>query len=129
MRAPGNMRYPLKPEYNRFVALAGIDENLIQSGKERYGILPASQGRRTQGGLTGSHGCLLAQQPGVRFRIFIDGDLAAESPKLKIGQEPWRFDVAIPPGSRQINLTVVDNGQRSVLNLADWVEAGFVLKK
>ena len=45
------------------------------------------------------------------------------------GHEPWRFDVRIPPGSRQINLTVTDAGSRSVLDLADWVEAGFVLKK
>jgi hypothetical protein len=64
-----------------------------------------------------------------------DADLErAGIPTINIVEEirktgRWRFDVAIPTGSRQINLTVVDNGQRSVLNLADWVEAGFVLKK
>jgi hypothetical protein len=127
MRAPCNMRYPLKPEYDRFVALAGIDGNLIQADKERYGIFPGGQGRRTGGG--GGMGCLMAQQPHVQFRVFIDGNLAAESPLLRIGQEPWRFDVPIPANARQINLTATDGGQRSLINYADWVEAGFVLKK
>lgn len=32
-------------------------------------------------------------------------------------------------GIRVIDLTVTVNGSRSVLNIADWVAAGFVLKK
>lgn len=32
-------------------------------------------------------------------------------------------------GIRVIDLTVTVNGSRSVLNIADWVVAGFVLKK
>ena len=127
MRAPSNMRYPLKGEYDRFVCLAGIDGNLLRAGKDRYGVFPGGQGRSSRGGA--GRGSLLAQQPSVQFRIFIDGKQAAESAKLKIGQGPWRFDVKIPEGARQINLTVVDNGRRSVLNLANWVDAGFVLKK
>jgi hypothetical protein len=63
------------------------------------------------------------------FLVFIDGSLAAESPRLKISQGPWPFDVAIPAGARTIHLVASDGGKRSTLNLADWVEAGFVLKK
>ena len=121
MRAPSNVRYPIKEEYDRFVALAGIDGHLRNPRADFYGLLGSGAGN--------GNGCLLAQQPSVQFRLFIDGQAAAESPPLKLGHEPWRFDVRIPPGSRQINLTVTDAGSRSVLDLADWVEAGFVLKK
>jgi hypothetical protein len=121
MRAPSNIRYPIKEEYDRFVALAGIDGHLRDRRADFYGVLGSDAGN--------GFGCLLAQQPSVQFRVFIDGQLAAESPPLKFGHEPWRFDTPIPPGSRQINLTVTDAGSRNVLDLADWVEAGFVLKK
>jgi hypothetical protein len=39
---------------------------------------------------------------------------------------PWRFNVPIPNGARQINLVVTDAGHRSILNYGDWIEAGFV---
>jgi hypothetical protein len=55
--------------------------------------------------------------------------LASESPIMRLSQEPWRFDVKIPAGSRLINLAVSDAGDRSPLDLADWVDAGFVRKK
>jgi len=103
------------------VALAGVDGNLRERRADFYGVLPGDAGY--------GYGCLLVQQPSVQFRVFIDGQPAFESPPLKLGQEPWRFDVPIPPGSRQINLTVTDAGSRSILDLADWVDAGFVLRK
>jgi hypothetical protein len=61
--------------------------------------------------------------------VYIDGTLASESPVMRLGQEPWRFDVRIPEGSRLINLVVTDAGTRSPLDLADWVDAGFISDK
>ncbi len=64
----------------------------------------------------------------VVFRIFIDGAMIAESPVMRISQEPWRFDVKIPEGSRFINLVCMDAGSRTMLDLGDWVDAGFCTK-
>ena len=50
-RAPSGVRYELKPEYERFVALAGIDDNMI----------------------AGDLGQKLAIHCSVVFRVFIDG--------------------------------------------------------
>ncbi|MEI6781995.1 MAG: NPCBM/NEW2 domain-containing protein [Verrucomicrobiota bacterium] len=100
------MRYELKPEYDRFVALAGIADNMLDHDSGRNLVMHCS----------------------VVFRVFIDGQLAAESPVMRISQEPWRFDVKISPGSRFINLVCMDAGSRSLLDQGNWVEAGFMLK-
>jgi hypothetical protein len=108
MRAPANLLYEIQAGYDRFVARAGVDdEPFRQHPKARF----------------------LATYPGVRFHVYIDGRLASESPIMRLSQEPWRFDVKIPAGSRLINLAVSDAGDRSPLDLADWVDAGFVRKK
>jgi hypothetical protein len=107
MRAPAYARYDLKPEWSRFVALAGIDDNLLDRG----------------------NGANLAQYPSLVFKVFIDGRLAAESPVMRISQVPWRFDVPIPSGSRQLVLVCDDAGSRSPCDLGNWVEAGFLLNK
>lgn len=125
MRAPGNIRYGLKPEYDRFVARVGVDGNLRQAPPADYGLfVDTVPSKPREGGM----GELFAQQPSIQFRLFIDGEMVAESPLMRFSQEPWRFDVKIPPGSRVLNLTVTDAGSRSVLNLADWADAGFVLR-
>jgi hypothetical protein len=126
MRAPANIRYELKPEYDRFVARAGIDGNMRNMKTDSYGLFPAEIPSAPGGP---SYGEMYTQQPVVHFRIFVDGRLAAESSIMRFSQEPWRFDVKIPKGSRVIDLTATDDGIRSVLNLADWVDAGFVLRK
>jgi nicotinamidase-related amidase len=102
--APSSVQYEIRPEYRRFVALAGIDENMIEKNNGRFVAMHAS----------------------VIFRIFIDGRLAAESPVMRITQEPWRFDVAIPPGSRHVNIACMDAGSCSMFDLGNWVDAGFV---
>jgi hypothetical protein len=107
MRAPAGLLLNLKPDYERFVAMVGIDEHVLAHNR----------------------GELLAQEPSLCFQVFIDGRLAAESPRLKISQGPWPFDVSIPGGGRTIHLVASDGGKRSALNLADWVEAGFILRK
>lgn len=106
VRAPHQMIFPLKPEYDRFVALAGIDDHLI-----KY-----------------ENGTNLARLPSVVFKIFIDGKLAAESPRMRISEGPWRFDVPIPAGSKQISLATTDAGDGNREDAADWVNAGFIVK-
>jgi hypothetical protein len=108
MRAPANLLYEIKPGYQRFVARAGVDdEPFRQRPKARF----------------------LATYPSVQFRVYIDGNLASESPIMRLSQEPWRFDVNIPEHSRLINLVVTDAASPSPLDLANWVDAGFVVKK
>jgi len=99
--------YALEPRYRRFVALAGIDEEMI-------GI---------------HHGSNLARHSSVVFRVFVDGRLMAESPLMRVTEKPWRFNVGIPQGSRQISLVATDAGDGSKGDYADWVNAGFIIAK
>jgi nicotinamidase-related amidase len=103
-RAPSSIQYEIKPEYKRFVALAGIDENLLEE----------------------NHGRFIAIHSSVVFKLFIDGKPAAESPVMRISQEPWRFDVEIPKGSRMFNVVCMDAGSRSMLDYGNWLDAGFI---
>jgi hypothetical protein len=105
VRAPHQMIFPLKPEYDRFVALAGIDDHL----------------------LTIERGTNLAMRPSVVFKVFIDGKLMAESPRMRISEGPWPFDVQVPPGSKQISLATTDAGDGNREDVANWVKAGFLL--
>lgn len=107
VHAPNQLIYDLKPEWTRFTARAGVDEQVlsVNNGSNR-----------------GMH-------PSVIFRVFIDGVQAAESPVMRISFEPWRFDVAIPPGSKRISLAVTDAGNGHYMDLANWVDAGFVLSR
>ena len=107
VHAPSQLLYELKPEYDRFVALAGVDETLLED----------------------NHGRGAARYPSVIFRVFIDGKLVAESPLMKILQEAWRFDVKIPMGSRNISLTVIDADDSNRYDFANWINAGCVLRK
>ncbi len=106
MRAPGYLRYDLKPEYDRFVALTGVDDNMLDHELGRN----------------------IALHPSMVFKVFVDGRLAAESPVMRISQEPWRFDVSLPPGCRQIVLSCAPTGPRDPYQLGNWVRAGFVKK-
>jgi hypothetical protein len=105
VHAPCALGYEIQPEYERFVALAGVDEHLI--------------GR--------SNGSNLARYPSVVFKVFIDGQEAAASPVMRILSPAWRFNVPIPARSRVISLIAMDAGDGSREDHADWVNAGFVL--
>jgi len=105
VHAPCELMYAIKPEYKRFVALAGIDENLAQI----------------------NNGSNLAKYPSVVFRVFIDGKPAATSPVMRILSPAWRFDVDIPDGAKFISLAAMDAGDGSREDWADWANAGFVL--
>ncbi|MDR1493411.1 MAG: isochorismatase family protein [Planctomycetaceae bacterium] len=106
-RAPASVQYELKPEYKRFVALAGVDENLLSQ----------------------NNGCFFAMHSSVVFKIFIDGKLVSESPAMRISQEPWRFDVEIPEGSRRLSMSCTDAGSRHLLDYGNWLDAGFIVER
>ncbi len=104
--APSSIRYKIEDNYDRFVAKVGIDDNRMDTQLGRNLVMHCS----------------------VVFRIFIDGEFMAESPVMRIGQEPWGFDVEIPEGSRYINLVCMDAGSRSTLDYGNYVDAGFCVK-
>lgn len=104
VHAPNEVVYTVDPAWGRFVALAGVDEHLLDT----------------------NHGSNHARHPSVVFRVFIDGELAAESPVMRISSEPWRFDVPLPAGARRIALAATDAGDGFMDDLANWADAGFV---
>lgn len=106
VHAPCELVYEIKPDYKRFVALAGVDENLISI----------------------SNGSNLAKYPSVVFKVFIDGKEAAASPVMRILSPAWRFDVEIPDGAKTVSLVAMDAGDGSREDFADWTNAGFILK-
>ncbi|MBI3869543.1 MAG: NPCBM/NEW2 domain-containing protein [Verrucomicrobia bacterium] len=105
VHAPCELVYAVKPEYKRFVALAGADENLIRL----------------------SNGSNLARYPSVVFKVFIDGKQAAASAVMRVLSPAWRFDVEIPTGAQIISLAAMDAGDGSREDFADWANAGFVI--
>ncbi len=107
VHAPNEVTYEIRPEYRRFVGLAGADENLVAI----------------------SNGSNLAKYPSVVFKVFIDGREAAASPVMRVQSPAWRFDVAIPAGARRISLVATDAGDGSREDFANWAEAGFVVKR
>lgn len=107
VHAPNEVTYEIRPEYRRFVGLAGADENLVAI----------------------SNGSNLAKYPSVVFKVFIDGREAAASPVMRVQSPAWRFDVAIPAGARRISLVATDAGDGSREDFANWAEAGFVVTR
>jgi hypothetical protein len=107
VHAPNQLVYDLKPEYERFVALAGVDEHILDVNS----------------------GSNLGRYPSVVFKVFIDGKLMAESPVMRISEMPWPFDVKIPSESRRIEFIATDAGDGNREDLANWVDAGFTVKK
>jgi hypothetical protein len=46
---------------------------------------------------------------------------------MRVLSSAWFFDVPIPEGARMISLVATDAGDGSREDLADWVDAGFVV--
>jgi hypothetical protein len=117
--------YEVKPEYRRFVALGGLDDEILGNDLGRFRV------------------CL----PSVVFRVYIDDTVVAASPLMGIQYVPWPFNIEIPAGSLKIKLVIDDPAggaealasptypdsyrdwwwtAASHLGHADWLEAGFV---
>lgn len=107
VHAPCELVYEIKPEYRRFVALAGMDEYLISR----------------------ANGSNLAKYPSVVFKVFIDGREAATSPVMRIQSPAWRFDVEIPRNAKKISLIATDAGNGNREDYADWANAGFIVDR
>ena len=107
VHAPCALMFEIKPNYQRFVALAGADENVVSI----------------------SHGSNLAMHPSVVFKVFIDGKEAAASPVMRVLSPAWRFDVEFPAGAKMISLVATDAGNGSREDFANWANAGFILGK
>ncbi len=97
--------YGVKPEYKRFVAVVGLDDEEVFQG-------------------AGS----------VAFEVYADrkemgetATLLAKSPILAFDRiRRWHFDVAIPAGTKELRLVVTDAGDGIRCDHADWADAGFV---
>ena len=107
VHAPNQLVYDLDPRYERFVALAGVDERILEV----------------------SNGSNLARYPSVVFKVFVDGRELAASPVMRIAEQPWRFHLSLPRGARRISLVATDAGDGNREDLANWVDAGFVLQE
>jgi hypothetical protein len=105
VHAPCVVMYEVQPRWKRFVARAGVDEQVVSV----------------------SNGSNLAKHPTVVFKVFIDGREVAASPVMRVLSPAWFFDVPIPEGARLISLVATDAGDGAREDLADWVEAGFVV--
>jgi hypothetical protein len=107
VHATNQMIYKINPNYDIFVAEVGIDEEIL-----KYGL-----------------GTNLAKYPSVVFRIFIDGKQMAESPIMRIGFIPWRFNLKIPEKAKIISLCTTDANDGNKADWANWVNAGFILNR
>ncbi len=107
VHAPCAVAYAIQPDYERFVAYAGVDENVVDL----------------------NFGSNLAKYPSVVFKVFIDGKEAGVSPVMRILSPAWRFDIPIPRGSKTLTLVAMDAGDGSREDLADWADAGFIVRR
>lgn len=105
VHAVSTLDYPLDPRYERFVATVGLDDGIRNAHlSENY--------------IRGS----------VVFKVYIDSILLAESPVMKYSMV-HHFNVAIPPESERIVLTVSNAGDTVIDDRANWVNAGFMVSK
>jgi len=104
--AESTITYALKPEYRRFVAVAGLDDNQRREkdGSVEFIVRIVREDRTTAE--------------------------AARSPKLRWDKAArWHFDIPISSGARSIQLIVKDAGDGIRCDHADWANAGFSTKQ
>lgn len=101
MHADSEVTYAVKPSYARFVAVAGLDDEVMKYRNYRNTM--------------------------VIFQVWTDDRLMAESPEMMTEENRiWYVDVPLPANTKTIKLKVVGFGG---VDHADWVDAGFVTKK
>ncbi len=101
--APSTLSYAVQPGWRRFVAVAGINDEVKSTGA-----------------------CVV-------FRVLAEGadrkrkELAV-SPRIRAGTTTpfWRFDVALPEGITALHLVAEDGEGPNPDNHADWADAGFL---
>ena len=121
VQAPARMVFALKPEYRRFVALTGVDDECMRWDSPD-GLKQWPQWSRQIQGPTSYR---ISQ---VIFTVRIDGNTVARTPALFNGDKSWGIDLPIPSGARQIELAVedVDSKITDPQGHGDWLNAGFL---
>lgn len=101
--APSKMVYTRRPEWSRFVAVVGVDDE-----------------ERAQDAAS------------IDFRVLSDNGqgeptLLAQSPVLRYGKvEVWHFDVPLPADCQRVVLELGDGGDGYRCDHGDWCDAGFI---
>ncbi len=95
--ASSEILYDLQPEWKRFVATVGVDDEMNDWDLQS-----------------------------IQFSVWVDGEKLAESPILRRG-DLWRFNVVLPEGGKRLRLFAWDTGDSINCDHADWGGAGFLL--
>ncbi|MBM4153978.1 MAG: hypothetical protein FJ221_03005, partial [Lentisphaerae bacterium] len=102
VHAKSEVVYDLKPEWTRFVAVAGPDGGKKDDPRTTVVFVVEAEvgGRR---------------------------EILARSPVLTHAKPAfWNFDVAIPKGAKRLRLIVDDGDDDNKADHADWCDAGFL---
>ena len=120
VQAPSELVFALKPQYKRFVANVGVDDETMEwdnpDGMEQW-----PQWSRPFQGPTSYRICQII------FEVSIDGKVVHETPPMFNGVSVWGIDVEIPAGAQQITLRAKDAESRftDAHGHGDWLDAGF----
>jgi nicotinamidase-related amidase len=121
MQAPARMVFPLKPNYKRFVALVGVDDECMR-WDHPDGLSQWPQWSRT------IHGPTSYRLSQIVFTVLADGNRIARTPALFNGNKAWGIDVELPTGARTLELLAEDVTSRFTdpHGHGDWLQAGFI---
>lgn len=121
VQSPARLSFAVKPNYRRFVALVGIDDECMRWDNPD-GLKQWPQWWQT------IHGPTSYRISQVVFSVKFDGKVATQSPPMFNGDKPWAFNVQIPEGAKEIELTVDDVNSRftDAHGHGDWLNAGFI---
>ncbi len=121
VQATSELVFQLKPQYKRFVANAGVDDECMEwdypDGLEQWPQWSQPL-----------HGPTSYRINQLIFEVSIDGKTVSETPPLFNGILAWGIDVEIPAGAHQITLKVKDVESRVTdpHGHGDWLDAGFI---
>jgi hypothetical protein len=122
VQAPSGLVFPLEPNYKRFVATVGVDDECTRWDNPDGLSQWPHQWSRPIHGPTSYRICQII------FEVTIDGRTVTETPPLFNGVSAWGIDVGIPEGAQQITLRVKDVESRITdpHGHGDWLDAGFI---
>ena len=105
LHAIADVVYDRKPQWKRFVAVAGLDEEM--RAENQSSLICRVVAEDTAG----------------------ERQVVGKSPVLQFGKvEQWYFNVELPTDCKRIHLVVDDAGNGIASDHADWVNAGFLDK-